>query len=168
MQTMTFFDGSECLRKIFRKLKTIHHNIDDFFLLFYGCAKFFSHPFVATGVMVIIGCGMGFMNLSQIWGVFGAANQLLAGIAMLAVATWLGNIGKNNKMFFVPMVFMLVATITSLCMTVIAKVKLIAAAGAAWGDWFQMIWSIGLVVLAVILVIQGIQILTSKKEQKAA
>ena len=133
-----------------------------------GAAKFFSHPFVATGVMVIIGCSMGFMGLSQIWGVFGAANQLLAGIAMLAVATWLGNIGKNNKMFFVPMVFMLVATITSLCMTVIAKVKLIAAAGAAWGDWFQMIWSIGLVVLAVILVIQGIQILSSKKEQKAA
>ena len=133
-----------------------------------GAAKFFSHPFVATGVMVVIGCSMGFMNLSQIWGVFGAANQLLAGIAMLAVATWLGNIGKNNKMFFVPMVFMLVATITSLCMTVIAKVKLIAAAGAAWGDWFQMIWSIGLVVLAIILVIQGIQILSSKKEKKAA
>ena len=133
-----------------------------------GAAKFFSHPFVATGVMVIIGCSMGFMGLSQIWGVFGAANQLLAGIAMLAVATWLGNIGKNNKMFFVPMVFMLVATITSLCMTVIAKIKLIAAAGAAWGDWFQMIWSIGLVVLAIILVIQGIQILSSKKEQKAA
>ena len=133
-----------------------------------GAAKFFSHPFVATAVMVVIGCSMGFMNLSQIWGVFGAANQLLAGIAMLAVATWLGNIGKNNKMFFVPMVFMLVATITSLCMTVIAKVKLIAAAGAAWGDWFQMIWSIGLVVLAIILVIQGIQILSTKKEQKAA
>lgn len=133
-----------------------------------GAAKFFSHPFVATAVMVIIGCSMGFMNLSQIWGVFGAANQLLAGIAMLAVATWLGNVGKNNKMFFVPMVFMLVATITSLCMTVIAKVKLIAAAGAAWGDWFQMIWSIGLVVLAIILVIQGVQILSSKKEKKAA
>ena len=137
-----------------------------------GAAKFFSHPLVATGVMVIIGCGMGFMNLSQIWGVFGAANQLLAGIAMLAVATWLGNIGKNNKMFFVPMVFMLAATLTSLTMTIIGKVKLIAGMipdkAAAWGDWFQMIWSIGLVVLAVILVVEGIQILTKKKEQKAA
>ena len=133
-----------------------------------GAAKFFSHPLVATGVMVIIGCGMGFMNLSQIWGVFGAANQLLAGIAMLAVATWLGNIGKNNKMFFVPMVFMLAATLTSLVMTITKKIGLIAAGGAAWGDWFQMIWSVGLVVLAVILVIEGIQILTKKKEQKAA
>ena len=135
-----------------------------------GAAKVFSHPLVATGVMVIVGCGMGFMNLKQIWGVFGAANQLLAGIAMLAVATWLGNIGKNNKMFFVPMVFMLAATLTSLTMTIIGKVKIIASPDkvAAWPDWFQMIWSIGLVVLAVILVIEGIQVLTKKKEQKAA
>ena len=96
-----------------------------------GARKFFSHPLVSTLIMVIIGCGMGFMGLNQIWGVFGAANQLLAGIAMLAVAAWLGNIGKNNKMFFVPMVFMLCATITSLTMTIIAKIKLIAA-GAAW------------------------------------
>lgn len=130
-----------------------------------GAAKFFSHPLVATGIMVIIGCGMGFMNLSQIWGVFGAANQLLAGIAMLAVAAWLGNIGKNNKMFFVPMIFMLAATITSLCMTIINKIKLIAAAGAAWGDWFQMIWSIGLIVLAVLLVVEGFKVITKKKAQ---
>ena len=132
-----------------------------------GAAKFFSHPLVGTLIMVVIGCGMGFMGLSQIWGVFGAANQLLAGIAMLAVAAWLANIGKNNKMFLFPMAFMLVATITSLIMTIIGKVKLIAAAGAAWGDWFQMIWSIGLVVLAVVLVIEGVQVIFKKKEQAA-
>ena len=132
-----------------------------------GARKFFSHPLVSTLIMVIIGCGMGFMGLNQIWGVFGAANQLLAGIAMLAVAAWLGNIGKNNKMFFVPMVFMLCATITSLTMTIIAKIKLIAAAGAAWGDWFQMIWSIGLIVLAVILVVEGVQVMTKKEKKEA-
>ena len=130
-----------------------------------GARKFFSHPLVSTLIMVIIGCGMGFMSLSQIWGVFGAANQLLAGIAMLAVAAWLGNVGKNNKMFFVPMIFMLAATLTSLVMTIIGKIKLIAAAGAAWGDWFQMIWSIGLVVLAVILVIEGVQVMAKQKKQ---
>ena len=130
-----------------------------------GAAKFFAKPFVSTLLMVIIGCGMGFMGLSQIWGVFGAANQLLAGIAMLAVCCWLGQIGKNNKMFFVPMAFMLVATITSLIKTIIAKIQLIGAAGAAWGDWFQMIWSIGLVVLAIILVVNGIGAL--KKSKKA-
>jgi carbon starvation protein len=108
------------------------------------------------------------MKLNQIWGVFGAANQLLAGIAMLAVAAWLSNIGKNNKMFIFPMCFMLAATITSLIMTIIAKIKMIAGASAAWGDWFQMIWSIALVVLAVILVVQGVQVLTKKKDSAKA
>ena len=132
-----------------------------------GARKFFSNPFVSTLIMVVIGCGMGFMGLNQIWGVFGAANQLLAGIAMLAVAAWLGQVGKSNKMFFVPMIFMLAATGTSLTMTIIAKIKLIAAAGAAWGDWFQLVWSIGLIVLAVILVIQGVQVLAKPKAKKA-
>ena len=128
-----------------------------------GAAKFFATPIVSTLVMVIIGCGMGFMGLSQIWGVFGAANQLLAGIAMLAVAAWLANIGKNNKMFLFPMAFMLIATITSLVMTIIQKAKAVVA-GAPWGDWFQMIWSIGLVILAVVLVIEGVQVIFKKKE----
>ncbi len=136
-----------------------------------GVAKVLSHPLASTLIVVIIGCGMGFMGLSQIWGVFGAANQLLAGIAMLAVASWLANIGKNNKMFFVPMVFMLAATGTSLTMTIIAKIKLIAGMvpdkAAAWGDWFQMIWSIGLIVLAVILVIEGVQVIAKPKAKKA-
>ena len=44
-----------------------------------GAAKFFSTPIVSTLIMVVIGCGMGFMGLSQIWSVFGSANQLLAG-----------------------------------------------------------------------------------------
>ena len=132
-----------------------------------GAAKFFSNPVVSTGIMVVIGCGMGFMGLSQIWGVFGAANQLLAGLAMLAVAAWLGNIGKKNGMFIFPMIFMLAATLTALVTTIINKINLIASAGAAWGDWFQMIWSIGLVVLAVILVVQGVQVLAKKNAKKA-
>ena len=129
-----------------------------------GAAKFFATPIVSTLIMVVIGCGIGFLSLSQIWGVFGAANQLLAGIAMLAVCTWLGNIGKNNKMFFFPMAFMLVATTTSLVLTIIGKVKMIAGGAAAWGDWFQMIWSVGLVVLAVMLVIEGINVLKNGKK----
>ena len=131
-----------------------------------GFRKFLVNPYTATIVLVVIGCGMGFMGLSQIWGVFGAANQLLAGIAMLAVATWLGNVGKSNKMFFFPMVFMLIATITSLVMTIIKKFAMIGGGTAAWGDWFQLIWSVGLVVLAVMLVIQGVGVL-SKQGKKA-
>ena len=127
-----------------------------------GARKVLANPLFATLFMVIIGCVLGGLSLSQIWGLFGAANQLLAGIALMAVAAWLGNVGKNNKMFIIPMIFMLVATITSLVMTVISKVKIIAT--AAWGDWFQMLFAAAMVILALFLVVEGIA--TFKKQMK--
>ena len=125
-----------------------------------GIRKVLAHPLFGTLLMVIIGCVLGGLSLSQIWGLFGAANQLLAGIALMAVAAWLGEVGKNNKMFFIPMAFMLIATLTSLVMTIISKVKGMAAGaeGAmAWGNWFQLIFALAMVVLAIILVIEGVQ-----------
>ena len=87
---------------------------------------------------------------------------------LLAVASWLGNVGKDNKMFFFPMIFMLIATITSLIMTIIKKFGMIGGGTAAWGDWFQLVWSMGLVVLAIMLVIQGIGVLSKQHGKKAA
>ena len=130
-----------------------------------GVRKFFATPIVGTLILVIVGCGLGLAKLSAIWSVFGAANQLLAGLAMLAVAAWLGEVGKNNKMFYFPMCFMLVATLTSLVMTVIKKIGLIAAGGAPWSEWYVLVWSLGLVVLAVILAVQGISTMVGQKKQ---
>ncbi len=127
-----------------------------------GIRKFLTHPLVGTLIMVGVGSTLGFLQLSQIWGLFGAANQLLAGLALMAVAAWLGNIGKNNKMFLLPMAFMLIATLTSLIQTVIAKVGLIGAGGAAWGDWFQLIFAAAMAVLAVILAVEGISTLSKQ------
>lgn len=124
-----------------------------------GARKVLAHPLFGTTLMVVVGCILGGLSLSQIWGLFGAANQLLAGIALMAVAAWLGEAGKNNKMFYIPMCFMLIATITSLCITVFKKVSAMAqgAEGAmAWGNWFQLIFALAMVVLAVILVVEGI------------
>lgn len=132
-----------------------------------GIRKFLAYPLTGTLIMVVIGCVLGGLSLSQIWGLFGAANQLLAGLALLAVAAWLGNIGRNNKMFYIPMCFMLIATLTSLVMTVYNKIVLIGAGGAAWGDWFQLIFAAAMVVLAVILAIEGIQTLSRQSKQKA-
>ena len=127
-----------------------------------GIRAFLTHPLVGTLIMVGIGSVLGFLKLSQIWGLFGAANQLLAGLALMAVAAWLGNVGRNNKMFFIPMAFMLAATLTSLIQTVIAKVNMISAGEALWGDWFQLCFAAAMAVLAVILVVEGLQ--TFKKQ----
>jgi carbon starvation protein len=128
--------------------------------------KALANPIVGTASMVIIGCILGGLSLSQIWGLFGAANQLLAGIALMAVAAWLGQAGKNNKMFFIPMAFMLSATLTSLVLTVIAKINMIGAGKAMWGDYFQLFFASSMAVLAIILVIEGIK--TFSKQTKPA
>ena len=125
-----------------------------------GIRKVLANPLFGTALMVIIGCILGGLKLSAIWGLFGAANQLLAGIALMAVAAWLGQAGKNNKMFFIPMIFMLAATLTSLVLTIVKKIGAMAAGADGaffWGNWFQLIFALAMAVLAVILVIEGVQ-----------
>ena len=134
-----------------------------------GFRKVLTQPLVGTLIMVVTGCILGGLSLSQIWGLFGAANQLLAGIALMAVAAWLGNAGKNNKMFYIPMAFMLIATLTSLVLTIIGKIKMIGGGTALWGDWFQLIFAAAMVILAVFLVVEAVHTFKNiKAEEKKA
>ena len=129
-----------------------------------GWKKTLVNPYVATIITVILGVVLGMTGYSKIWGLFGAANQLLAGIGLLAVATWLGNVGKNNKMFLLPMGFMIIVTICSLCVTVKNQLGIISAGGADWGPYAQVILAVILIVLAIVLVIEGIQTLSKQKK----
>ena len=129
-----------------------------------GWKKIMVNPYVATLITVVLGILLGLNGYGKIWGLFGAANQLLAGIGLLAVATWLGNIGRNNKMFLIPMAFMIVVTIASLCLTIKNQIGIIAAGGADWGPYAQAILGALLVILAVVLVIEGVQTLAKNKK----
>ncbi len=129
-----------------------------------GWKKTLVNPYVATIITVVLGVVLGMTGYSKIWGLFGAANQLLAGIGLLAVATWLGNVGKNNKMFLLPMGFMIIVTICSLCVTVKNQLGIISAGGADWGPYAQAILAVILIILAVVLVIEGIQTLSKQKK----
>ncbi len=133
-----------------------------------GVRRFLAHPMVGTTFLVVIGCILGGLSLSQIWGLFGAANQLLAGIALMAVCAWLGQAGKNNKMFYLPMVFMLAATLSSLLITVKKKLVMIGAGEALWGDWFQLLFAAAMAILAIFLVVEGIQTFKKQKALKKA
>ena len=82
--------------------------------------------------------------------------------------TWLGNAGKNNKMFLAPMAFMIVVTICSLCLTVKNQIGLITAGTADWGAYAQSILGVLLIILAIVLVIEGIQTLAGKNKKAAA
>ena len=132
-----------------------------------GWKKVMVNPYFATILTVVLGILLGMTGYAKIWGLFGAANQLLAGIGLLAVATWLGNAGKNNKMFLFPMGFMVIVTICSLVLTVKNQIGIIAAGGADWGPYAQTILGILLIGLALVLVVEGVQTLSEQKAGKA-
>ena len=131
-----------------------------------GFKKVMSNMYVATGITVILGVLLGLNGYGKIWALFGSANQLLAALGLLAVATWLGNIGKNNKMFLFPMVFMLVVTISSLVINTKTQIGVISAGGADWGPYVQAILGVLLVILAIVLAVEGVT--TLSKQKKAA
>ena len=132
-----------------------------------GWKKVLVNPYVSTLITVVLGIALGMTGYAKIWGLFGAANQLLAGLGLLAVATWLGNVGKNNKMFLLPMAFMMVVTICSLALTVKNQIGIIMAGSADWGPYAQTILAILLIVLSIVLVIEGVQTLFGKNKKNA-
>ena len=142
-----------------------------------GYKKVLTNKYLATIITVILGVGLGLTGYAKIWGLFGAANQLLAALGLLAVATWLGNIGRNNKMFLFPMGFMLIVTITSLVLTIRSQLMILmgkvtdatgAVVAADWGTYAKLILGALLVILAIILAVEGIQTLIKQHKAKAA
>lgn len=130
-----------------------------------GFKKVVTNPYVATIVTVVLGIALGMTGYAKIWALFGAANQLLAALGLLAVAAWLGTMGKNNKMFLFPMAFMLIVTIVSLCQTILTNFNT-AMAGTGETMWCWIRAGIGtlLVILAIVLAVEGVQTIAGKKK----
>ena len=133
-----------------------------------GYKKVLSNPYVATLITVFLGITLGMNGYGKIWALFGSANQLLAALALLAIAAWLGNIGKKNAMCWIPMFFMLAVTLFSLGINTKNQIDLITAGGADWGPWVQAIVGVLLIVLAIVLAIEGVQTIFFKNKKKAA
>ena len=112
-----------------------------------GWRKVITNPYVATAITVVAGVALG----------------------LLAVCCWLGKIGRNNKMFYFPMFFMLIVTLTSLGFTIKAQIAGIAAGGEGVA-WFYIrgIIAVLLVILAIDLVVEGIRALSNQAKQRAA
>ncbi len=80
-----------------------------------------------------------------IWPVFGATNQLLAGLALLVITIWLKQKGRSALFTFVPMLFMITMTLWALVILIVS------------GNTTGIVRGIAVVlfVLAAILVVQA-------------
>ena len=87
-----------------------------------------------------------------IWPIFGATNQLLAGLTLLVISVWLKKKGKNNLFTVIPMFFMIAMTFWALLLLIL-KFKISSIGGIAFM----------LFVLAILLVIEAIASLRQEK-----
>lgn len=132
-----------------------------------GLRAVLTNKYVATVVTVGLGLALGFGGYAAIWPLFGAANQLLAALALLAVACWLHDLSLKNRMFMLPMAFMLVVTLTSLVMSVIEQGgKLLDGSGGMVAG-LQLIIALLLLALSLVLVKEGWQSLRSRRKAAA-
>ena len=107
-----------------------------------------------------------------IWAAFGAANQLMAGLALLLVSLWLMGEGKKNAWALYPSGFMIITTLAALLFLAYTNFAKLATpdikAQAAIAAVLVGIIALVLVVAAVVLIIDGVKALRKPREQKAA
>lgn len=129
--------------------------------------KFFGNIYVSTIITIAVAGLLTLAGYQKIWALFGACNQLVAVPAFLAVACWLKRIGRNNKMFYFPMLFMLAATLSSMCITFYNNTMdlLEKAKGSSWMvQGVQNVLIVPIFVLALIMVFDGFKVLFGKHE----
>lgn len=84
----------------------------------------FTNPYLATGITVAVSLGFTAYGYTRIWPIFGSANQLLAGLSLLAVAAWIKNRQKRNSWeTIIPLVFMFAVTLSALGLVVYNNIK---------------------------------------------
>lgn len=89
-----------------------------------------------------------------IWPVFGATNQLLAGLALLAVTVWLKRTGRGYLYAALPMAFMVAVTMTALALLV--RSYGVSLVGVIAGALFA---------LGVLLVVEAVRALARERVQ---
>ncbi len=118
-----------------------------------------TNRYISTAITVVLGGMLAVAGWKKVWPLFGAANQLLAALALLALAAWLANSGKNNKMFIYPMVFMFAVTLTALALLIKTNI--------ASGNLILVGFAIALLILALILIQQAYKVLSGKGKKSA-
>ncbi len=117
-----------------------------------------TNKYIATLVGLVLAGALALSgNWSAIWPIFGSANQLLAGLALLSVSVWLMRRGRDYRATFYPMVFMLIVTLTALYFLIRSN---LAAQNYVLG-----IPGLLLFVLAIFLVVETYNIMKSAQKE---
>ncbi|NPV70583.1 MAG: carbon starvation protein A [Firmicutes bacterium] len=149
-----------CLTSLDTATRLARYSFEEFFG---DKVPFLANKHVATLVTVALAGTLALSGRwSAIWPIFGASNQLLAGLALLAASVWLMKIGSDNKATVFPMLFMFVVTVSGLVLLV--RNNLLAEKP----NYVLGLTAVALLILAVFLIIEAGRQLVKPKENKSA
>ena len=127
------------------------------------CDKYFS-----TLVTLALGYLLTQVGYSNIWPLFGSANQLLSALVLITLCVFLKVTGRQMRTLIPPFAIMLVVTFTALVQRLIALVKAFGAGtGVFMVEGLQLIVAILLMVLGVTIVVTSVRQLVRSRSQKA-
>ncbi len=121
---------------------------------------FFCNPYIATLLTIAFSLLFTAYGWQRIWPIFGSANQLLAGLALLAIAAWIKNTMKRTAWeAVIPLIFMFTVTFAALALLIVQNFQKATVDGYVLGG-------IG-AALVILAVVELITTLFSSKKAKA-
>ena len=127
-----------------------------------GWRKLLCNKYFATVITLVCGYILTQIGYSNIWPLFGSANQLLSALVLITLCVFLRVTGRENRTLLVPLVVMLCVTFTALVERCIALVKAYNAGTAVFMvEGLQLIIAVLLMVLGVIIVVHSGKVLFS-------
>ena len=129
-----------------------------------------TNKYFATVITLFFGYLLTLGGYSNVWPLFGSANQLLAAMVLIALAVFLRTTGRTGWTLYIPMFVMLAVTFTALVQKTIALAANIAAHNATFlVDGLQLIVALLLMILGVLVAYSCLKKLfttTKNSEQK--
>lgn len=133
--------------------------------------KFLCNTYVSTVITLVYGFILAKIGYSNIWPLFGSANQLLSALVLATLCVFLKVTGRSNKMLFPPLIIMLCVTFTALVQRLIAMVQAYMAGSATfWVEGLQLIIAVLLIALGLTIVVNSLRayLAAQKDSEKAA
>ena len=133
-----------------------------------GWRKLFCNKYFATVITLVFGYILTKVGYTNIWPLFGSANQLLSALVLITLCVFLKVTGRTNKTLFPPLIIMLCVTFTALVERFIALVKAYHAGTAVFMvEGLQLIIAVLLIILGLTIVLHSGKRLVSKETKKA-
>ena len=132
-----------------------------------GWRKVLCNKYFATVVTLACGYILTKIGYSNIWPLFGSANQLLSALVLITLCVFLKVTGRENRTLFPPLIIMLCVTFTALVERSIALVRAFQAGSAMFMvEGLQLVIAVLLMILGVIIVATSGKKLVEAREEK--